>query len=101
MGGALPPLDLNHIYTGRFGRYDFYVGLVGIAANPIPKHTLMCGICIADRKLSENSKKLKPLQPAAAKLRQEIREHSSLLAAARRLVPRFRSGGAAAESPED
>ena len=38
---ALHPLDHNHIYIGRFGLYDFYVGSVGIAANPIPKNTLI------------------------------------------------------------
>ena len=51
-GGGLP-LCLNHIYIGRFGRYDFYVGSVGIAANPTPKTTL---ILTGDRR---------PLRPSA------------------------------------
>ena len=40
----LPLLDLNHRYIGRFGRYDFYVGSVGIAGNPIPQNTLFCSV---------------------------------------------------------
>ena len=38
MQGEAAPLDLNHICIGR---YDFYVGLVVIAANPRPKNTLL------------------------------------------------------------
>ncbi len=49
-GGSPPPARFYHLYLGRFGRYDFYVGSVGIAANPIPKNTLLEALNKIDHK---------------------------------------------------
>ena len=39
-GRSPSPARFYHLYLGWFGRYDFYVGSVGIAADPILKNTL-------------------------------------------------------------